>query len=117
MSIHSSQASELPKNEQESGACFRDTDNNGAQHQDLPTVNNVVASCHSGDTGDKKSVTQKTKRAESSATKSRKRKSKSDHTASHSKDKEESPRPPAKSPKVDEIQTADRFKTRRRRSI
>lgn len=117
MSIHSSQASELPKNEQESGACFRDTDNNGAQHQDLPTVNNVVASCHSGDTGDKKSVTQKTKRAESSAPKSRKRKSKSDHTASHSKDKEESPRPPAKSPKVDEIQTADRFKTRRRRSI
>lgn len=118
MSIHLSQASgELSKNEQESATCFRDTDSNGARHQDLPMANSVVASCQSGDTGDKKLTTRKTKRGESSATKSRKRKGRSDNTASNSKDREGSPRPPAKSPKVNETQTADRFKTRRRRSI
>ncbi|XP_022922818.1 homeobox protein HAT3.1-like [Cucurbita moschata] len=108
MGIHSSQASgELHQPEQEFGA----------QHQELPTADSVVAPCQSGDTGDVKLATQETKRSEFSATKSRKRKGRSDHAASCSKDSKESQRPPAKSPKVNEIQTAHSIKTRRRNSL
>ncbi|XP_022149327.1 homeobox protein HAT3.1 isoform X2 [Momordica charantia] len=118
MGIQSSETSgKLPKPEQESGACFRDTDNNGAQHQVSPNTDGAVAPCQSGDTRDDKLATQKTTRPESTATKSRKRKGRSDHVASHSKDRKESQKPPAKSPKVNQIQTADKVRTRRRRSI
>ena len=108
MGIRSSQASgELHQPEQEFGA----------QHQELPTTDSVVAPCQSGDTGDVKLATQETKRSEFSAAKSRKRKGRSDHAASCSKDSKESQRPPAKSPKVNEIQTAHSIKTRRRNSL
>lgn len=118
MGIQSSQTiGKLSKPEQESGACFRDTDSNGAQHQESPNAISVVAPCQSGDTGVDKLATQKTKRSDSTTPKSRKRKGRSDHMASRSKDRKESQKPPAKSPKVNEIQTADKVKTRRRRSI
>lgn len=118
MGIQSSETSgKLPKPEQESGACFRATDNNGAQHQVSPNTDGAVAPCQSGDTRDDKLATQKTTRPESTATKSRKRKGRSDHVASHSKDRKESQKPPAKSPKVNQIQTADKVRTRTRRSI
>lgn len=118
MGIQSSQTSEkLPKPEKESGACFRDTNSNGAQHQESPKANIVVSPCQGGDTGDAKSASQKTKRPESSAVKSRKRKGRSDHAASHSKDKKDSVKSPAKSPKVNEIQSADRVQPRRRKSL
>ncbi|XP_022942376.1 homeobox protein HAT3.1 [Cucurbita moschata] len=118
MGTQSSQTSRKPpKPEQESGACFRDTCSNGAQHQESPKAISVVAPCQSGVTGDDKLANQKPKRPESAATKSRKRKGRSDQVASRSKDRKKSRKPPAKSSKVDEIQTADKVKKRRRKSM
>lgn len=97
----------------------RDSTCNGAPSKALPK-DNIIKPEHSGNSRDSELVTQESNERKSTTRSSRKRKgrSESDCQASGSDLRiEETKKPPAKSPKANEVQSGGGMMTRRRKSL